>query len=139
MFLKSGTDTPACDMRLPVGIFLTGTMSRSNRRRYTILNGKDDNQDTTINDRPPGVGRNASLAPGSLTFNFNISKAFFFGGKPSSTGTTRTNINLFANVTNAFNHPNYAAPSGVVTSPNFGKSTNAGDPREIEVGMRFQF
>jgi hypothetical protein len=139
-----GTTSPqtldtTLNARLPVGIFLTGTMSRNSNRRYTILTGKDDNQDTTINDRPPGVGRNASLAPGSLTFNFNISKAFFFGGKPSSTGGTRTNINLFANMTNAFNHPNYAAPSGTMTSPNFGKSTNAGDPREIEAGMRFQF
>ena len=138
MFLKSGTDTPACDMRLPVGIFLTGTMSRSNRRRYTILNGKDDNQDTTINDRPPVVGRNASLAPGSLTFNFNISKAFFFGGKPSSTGTTRTNINLFANVTNAFNHPNYRSLQRCDFAE-FREIHECRRPTGIEVGMRFQF
>jgi hypothetical protein len=125
--------------RMPVGIFLTGTMSKAGRRRYTILTGKDDNQDTTINDRPPGVGRNTGVAPGTLTFNFNISKAFFFGSGNGGSNTTRTNINLFANMTNAFNHPNYAAPSGVMTSPNFGRSTSAGDPREIEIGMRFQF
>ncbi len=139
-----GTTSPqtldtTLNARLPVGIFLTGTMSRGSHRRYTITTGKDDNQDTTTNDRPPGVGRNSMLASGALTFNFNISKAFFFGGKPNTPGTTRTNMNVFANMTNAFNHPNYAAPSGVMTSPNFGKSTSAGDPREIEVGMRFQF
>jgi hypothetical protein len=123
--------------RLPLGIFLTGTMSRGGRRRYTIMTGKDDNQDNTINDRPPGVGRNTGVAPGTLTFNFNISKAFFFGNGNGNGATT--NVNLFANMTNAFNHPNYTQPSGIMSSPNFGRSTNAGDPRQIEVGMRFQF
>ena len=127
---------------LPLGIFLTGTMFKGSRRGYTILTGKDDNQDTTINDRPPGVGRNTGSYPGPLIFNFNISKAFFFDdpfGNMIGTGTVHTNINVFANMTNAFNHPNYAAPSGTITSPNFGRSTRVGDPREIEIGMRFQF
>src|SRR5262249_23426998 len=109
-------------------------------RRYTITTGKDDNQDTTTNDRPQGVGRNSMLAPRSLNFNFNISKAFYFEkAAAKANGAARTNMNVFANMTNAFNHPNYGAPSGVMTSPNFGKITSAGDPREIEVGMRFQF
>jgi hypothetical protein len=38
--------------RLPMGIFLTGTMSKGSRRSYSIMTGKDDNQDTTVNDRP---------------------------------------------------------------------------------------
>jgi hypothetical protein len=33
----------------------------------------------------------------------------------------------------------WGAPSGVMTSPNFGRSTSAQNPREIEVGLRFQF
>jgi hypothetical protein len=33
----------------------------------------------------------------------------------------------------------YGSPSGVMTSPNFGRSTSAQDPREIEAGLRFQF
>ncbi len=128
--------------RLPLGIFLTGTMFKGSNRGYTILTGKDDNQDTTINDRPLGVGRNTGSYPGPLIFNFNISKAFFFAdplGNAVGSGAVRTNINVFANMTNAFNHPNYAAPSGTITSPNFGRATRVGDPREIEIGMRFQF
>jgi hypothetical protein len=140
-----GTTSPqsvdtTLNARLPMGIFLTGTMSKTTHRRYTILTGKDDNQDTTINDRPPGVGRNSAFAPGTLTFNFNISKAIFFGNSTQNgSGAARTNANIFANMTNAFNHPNYAAPSGTMTSPNFGRFTSAGDPREIDVGLRFQF
>ena len=124
---------------VPVGIFLTNTMASRAHQRYTITTGKDDNQDTSVNDRPVGVIRNSSIGPKSLTFNFNISKAFFIGSASSRNGSTRSNINLFANVTNAFNRPNYASPSGVMTSPNFGKSTSAGDPREFEVGLRYQF
>ena len=122
--------------QLPLGVFLTGTMSGNTGQAYTIVTGKDDNKDTAVNDRPVGVKRNSEDGPNVLTFNFNISKAFFFGGKP---GSTRTNANLFANMTNAFNRPNYARPSGIMTSPNFGKSTSAGTPREIEAGIRFQF
>ena len=124
--------------QLPFGIFLTNTMALRARGRYTITTGRDDNQDTSVNDRPLGVGRNGALSPTSLTFNFNVSKAFFFGGA-SSVGGTRQNMNVFANITNAFNRPNYLQPSGVMSSPNFGKSTSAEDPREIEVGLRYQF
>jgi hypothetical protein len=123
--------------RMPWGLFLTGTMSGNTGQSYTIITGKDDNKDTAVNDRPVGLKRNSENGPRILNFNFNVSKAFFFG-RPG-TGGTRTNANLFANMTNAFNRPNYSRPSGIMTSPNFGKSTSAGDPREIEVGLRFQF
>ncbi len=46
---------------------------------------------------------------------------------------------VFANITNAFNHTNLGDPSGVMPSPNFGKSTSAQDARQIQAGVRFQF
>jgi len=42
-------------------------------------------------------------------------------------------------MSNAFNTVNLGTPSGVMTSPFFGKSTSAANPHEIEVGIRFQF
>jgi hypothetical protein len=123
--------------RLPLGLFLTETMSVNSGQWYTVITGKDDNRDSTINDRPPGFPRGGSSGPNPLNFNFNISKAFFFSA--AQNGNTRTNMNLFANMTNAFNRTNYGVPSGVMTSPNFGMPTSALDPRQIEVGMRFQF
>jgi hypothetical protein len=128
--------------RIPLGIFLTGTMSLTGPNWYSITTGKDDNRDSVINDRPPGIPRNGGRGPKTLDFNFNVSKAFFFGARANGNGRgngTRTNLNLFANMTNAFNRTNYGTPSGVMTSPNFGKYTSALDPRQIEVGMRFQF
>ncbi len=124
--------------RLPLGLFLTGTMNFASSRKYTITTGKDDNQDTSVNDRPRGGKRNNTPTPNFMNFNFNISKAFFFGGGQGNSGS-QTNVNVFINMTNAFNRPNYGTPSGVMTSSNFGRSTNAGDPREIEAGLRFQF
>jgi hypothetical protein len=123
--------------QLPLGVFLTGTMSADSGRPYSITTGKDDNMDGTVNDRPPGHQRNTERGPKFLVFNFNISKAFFFGG--TANGGTRTNLNAFANMTNAFNNINYGPRSAVMTSPNFGLSTSALDPRQIEVGLRFQF
>ena len=122
--------------QLPLGVFLTGMMTANGNRRYTITTGTDDNMDGEANDRPPGVERNSAFGPGRLRFDFNISKAFFLG---SGNRSSRTNVNLFANMTNAFNRANYNSPSGVLTSPNFGKITSAAAPREIEAGLRFQF
>ena len=142
--LPEHTVNSTVNAQLPLGVFLTSTMTATSGRLYTVTTGKDDNMDSTVNDRPNGLLRNTEQGPMALTFNFNFSKAFFFGagaapGGAQRGGGTRKNINLFANLTNAFNHPNYNSPSGVLTSPNFGRSTSAGTPREIEVGLRFQF
>ena len=127
--------------RLPLGFFLTGAMSMVGPNWYNITTGKDDNRDGIVNDRPPDVPRNSGQGPKTLNFNFNISKAFFFGASAGGNGNgngTR-NLNVFANMTNAFNRTNIGSMSGVMSSPNFGKPTSATDPRQIEVGMRFQF
>ena len=127
--------------QMPLGIFLQGQTSFNTSRRYNITTGKDDNMDSQVNDRP-GLGRrNTGATPTVFTVNFNISKAFFFGAPTTGGGggNSRANLNVFANMDNAFNHVNYGAPSGVMTSPNFGFSTSGGEPRQIEVGMRFQF
>ncbi len=123
--------------RVPFGIFLTQTVAGNTARYYTITTGNDDNQDGTKNDRPAGVGRNSVLGPGRLNFDLNISKAFFIGGAGSA--GTRKNVNLFANITNQFNTVHYNNPASSMSSDNFGKYTSASDPREVEVGMRFQF
>jgi TonB dependent receptor-like, beta-barrel len=124
--------------QMPFGVFLTGTMFYNSGQPYNITTGEDNNNDSQTNDRPPGVSRNSANGPEFLNFNFNISKAIFLGSKDGR-GNRTTNVNLFANMTNAFNRTNYGTPSGVLTSSNFGKSYNARNPREIQVGIRFQF
>ena len=130
--------TSTVNAQLPLGIFLTGTLEANSGPRFNITTGTDDNRDGHLTERPPGIARNTGDAPKFLSFGFNISKAFFFEGAASA-GGTRTNLNVFANMTNAFNNLNFSLPSGVMTSPNFGLSTSAQDPRLIEIGLRFQF
>jgi hypothetical protein len=125
--------------RLPLGLFLTGVVAIDSGRAYTITTGRDDNNDTQVNDRPPGARRFGERGPAFFQTDFNISKAFFFGPPRTGGGVARTNVNVFFNMTNAFNRTNLGNPSGVMTSPNFGRSTSAEQPREIEAGLRFQF
>jgi hypothetical protein len=103
---------------------------------YSITTGADDNGDGVTNDRPAGMPRLSRIGPTYRGVSFNISKAFRVG---RNKGGDASNLNVFANINNAFNTVNPGTPSGVLTSPFFGKSTSASNPREIEVGTRFQF
>src|SRR5207253_11273918 len=101
--------------RLPLGFFLTGAISMVGPNWYNITTGKDDNRDGIVNDRPPDVPRNSGQGPTTLNFNLNISKAFFFGAPPNGNGrnnSTRTNLNVFANMTNAFNRTTVGSSTG---------------------------
>ena len=97
---------------LPLGIFLSGEMEYNSGRFYTVTTGRDDNRDSNVNDRPPGGEPNTERGPQYLNFDFNISKAFFLRRAAGSTGGI--NVNVFANMTNAFNHVHLGTPSGVM-------------------------
>ena len=128
--------------RIPLGLFLTlGVQARSGQP-YTITTGRDDNGDTVSNDRPPGVPRNSETGPGFRSTNINLSKAFFLrrdAGDGRRARGAGAQINVFANISNALNRVNFQNVSGALTSRRFGQPTSAGDPREIEIGVRFQF
>jgi hypothetical protein len=128
--------TASVNSRLPLDIYLTTAINAKSGAYYTITTGKDDNLDGIINDRPAGVPKNSTEGPHYFDVSFNMSKAFELG---SSTATNKPQMNVFANLNNAFNMTHLGVPSGVMTSPFFGRSYNANSPRTIEVGMRFQF
>jgi hypothetical protein len=123
---------------LPFGVFVSGSARFHSGRYYTITTGTDDNRDSNVTDRPPGVAPNTERGPKYMNVDFNLSKAFFLRRAPGSS-TSGTNVNVFVNMTNAFNHVHYGTPSGVMTSPNFRRIYSASEPREIEMGVRFQF
>ena len=82
------------------------------------------------------------MGPGFRSTNINLSKAFFLRrdtGDGPRAGGAGTQVNVFANISNALNRTNLQRISGVLTSSRFGQPTGAGAPREIEIGMRFQF
>jgi hypothetical protein len=122
--------------RLPLDVYLTTSFSMNNGNPYSITTGMDNNGDGVVNDRPAGTPRLSEIGPTSKNVSFNISKAFQV--RKGRNGSA-SNLNVFANMSNAFNIVNRGTPNGVLTSKFFGKSTSASNPREIEVGMRFQF
>ena len=130
--------------RLPLDVYLTTAIHATSGTYYTITTGRDDNQDGAINDRPPGVPKNSEVGPHFFDVSFNVSKAFELnlGGTslraPNAAGSG-SQLNVFANLNNAFNMTHLGRPSGVMSSPFFMRSFNATYPRTIEVGMRFQF
>ncbi len=126
--------------RLPLDVYLTTVIEATSGRRYTVTTGRDDNNDGLIGDRPPGVPKNSEVGPHFLNVSFNFSKAFAFNGGTLQGGSgAGPQLNVFANLNNAFNMTHLGTPSGVMTSRFFKRSFNAISPRTIEAGMRFQF
>jgi len=48
-------------------------------------------------------------------------------------------LQLRAEFFNAFNRVNFGVPVNVVTSPAFGQITTAGDPRIIQMSLKYSF
>jgi hypothetical protein len=140
------TFNASVNSRMPLDVYLTTTVNFKSGNYYSITTGKDDNKDGVINDRPPGVLKNSELGPHFFNVSFNFSKAFPLSRtagaqaqRAANNAVSGAQMNLFANLNNAFNMTHPGTPSGVMTSPFFGRSFSANSPREIEVGMRFQF
>jgi hypothetical protein len=223
-------------IRLPYGVTTTTQVNWSSSRPYSITTGKDDNFDTTINDRPTyaalcgspllayvnGVNcsnpsndvitRNIANGPGQFNVQMNFQKTFrlkggertpanragngggangvnnfaepqrggggggnfpggFNGGggnqnggdfngqrgnNPNFNGGNRGGNNRGNNgnfnqnnngrsvtfnmqIQNLLNNTQLNPYSGTMTSPFFGKSSSARNPRQIEAGLRFNF
>jgi hypothetical protein len=133
--------TAGINSRLPMDVYLTTNITARSGGVYNITTGKDDNKDGATNDRPAGVPKYSGVGPRYFDLSFNFSKAFQLRRTTSAEGNNGggPQANVFANLNNALNMTHPGTPSGVMTSPFFGKSTSASSPRVIEVGMRFQF
>ena len=70
------------------------------------------------------------------TTNFNVSVSRSFAVSPDQTRT----ILIRAEFINAFNHPQFAAPTSNLTDPNFGQITNTLNAgRIVRFTLRFSF
>lgn len=106
---------------------------------YTITTGRDNNGDTTFNDRPFGVGRNSErgewLKQVDVRFQWKLSMKFL----NIKWLDEKRAVNLNANVRNLFNSTNLVNYIGVQTSPFFGRATLARPARSIDLGLSFNF
>jgi hypothetical protein len=116
------------------------TYSANAGQVYNWTTGFDDNQDGLLNDRPAGVGLRSLRGAAQQTLNARIQYAFAMGNPQGlPVGQARYRMNVFANINNVTNHLNYGGYSGNQRSPNFMKPTFAANPRNVNIGVGFNF
>lgn len=103
---------------------------------FNILTGTDRNNDTNLNDRPVGVGRNTGRGFSFASFDLRLSRRVRF--------TESIGLEVIAEAFNLFNRANLQLPNGTWgagTTPNatFGLPTSAADPRQFQFGLRLNY
>ena len=107
---------------------------------FNILSGTDRNGDTNNNDRPIGVGRNTGIGFEFHSLDLRLERTFHIAER----GRLLASVDAF----NALNHRNDQVPSAVFGAnvfvpgsglPTFGRPTAAGDPRQIQLGLKVNF
>jgi hypothetical protein len=143
----SGTigDGSSQRLRRALGGFQLGWVySYSSAAPFNIVTGADNNNDTTVNDRPAGVGRNSGRFPcfddrsdvcGTASFDLRLSRTIAFG--PRRLELLAEGFNLFnrANVINV----NNTIGNGPTPSSTFSQVTAVGDMRQFQLGVRWTF
>ena len=158
---------------LPWHFNVSGFLSANTAPPFNILLGQDLNGDGIFNDRPafatdltrPSVVHtqwgtfdtdplpaqrvipyNYGRAPGSITTQLLLSRAFSFGPeqqhRPGAKGPSprKYTLTFTAIGSNVLNHPNLAPPNPTLGSPLFGLSQNiSGSPRQILLQSTFRF
>jgi hypothetical protein len=130
---------------------------------YNLTTGVDNNDDGVFNDRPEGVSRNSLRGEPTWGLNLNLSRRFAFGGlgtpvtRAAAQGgggfggpgfggrgqggpsNARYSMEMFVQAQNILNHVTHTGYTGNLSSPFFGTATSVGAPRDINVGLRFNF
>ena len=120
------------NLDLPLGLRFTTVMTARAALPYNITTGRDNNSDGEPNDRPPGVGRNSARGDDFWQMDARLSREFAFG--------QRRAVELLVEAFNVANHRNWAAFDGSQrNTATFGRPTDAGSPREVQVGVRVGF
>lgn len=116
------------------GFQLSYIFSYGSQLPFNIQTGADRNFDTSVNDRPAGVGRNTGEGFDFASFDVRLSRRIRFN--------ERFRMEVIAEGFNVFNRANLQLPNnifgtGTAALPDFGKATGAADPRQLQFGLRF--
>ena len=126
----------------PNDVHLPGVGGYANRLRSPVLPSDQQSIDrwfdtTAFAAAPPYTLPNGSRTepnlrnPGMSTFDLGLSR--------SQKIRERVNLQFRAEFFNAFNTPQFDAPTGSLTSVNFGKIVSASGARNIQLGLRLSF
>ena len=115
---------------LPLGFQLSGLAYYRTALPYTIITGNDDYHNFSYFAYPAGEHRNAGRGLDYFALNVRVSK--FITINPVS-------FQFFGEFFNLTNRTNFGGFQGNMLAADFGKPTVAGDPRLIQLGVRFNF
>ena len=145
---------------MPYGFQISAIVSLRTGPPWNILAGKDLNGDGYNIDRPSGLPKDAggqnnqanldiinayrtslklpavtmaqlTQSDGDKLLDLRLTRGFRLG--------ERNRLDLFMEGYNVLNHANYGPPNGTLSSPAFLIRTIAGDPRQLQWGVRFLF
>ncbi|HTL02340.1 MAG TPA: hypothetical protein VL243_08940, partial [Vicinamibacterales bacterium] len=138
--------------RFPYGIQVAGIFTAGSGRPYNIIAGADLNGDgdatvspgpdrarTVPTDPSTSIGRNTGRLPGEHRLDARITKRFD-AGRGSTLSLTLDMLNVL-NTTN-FTDINRVFGTGAYPAqplPAYGQFTQAGPPRQLQLGARFSF
>jgi hypothetical protein len=143
------------------GLRLSGNYNVNSPLPFTITTGKDNNNDTSFNDRPFGIKRNSQRGTWRKQLDLSFSYAFSFIKKKnkddeksfgimtssgeSATGfdftdsDKRLSLKFYATAENLLNQTNLDNFVGVQTSSLFLQPTSSNKARILTLGLRFNF
>jgi outer membrane receptor for ferrienterochelin and colicin len=135
---------------LPYGLVFSTLLQTNTGAPYNVRSGRDDNGDRNTNDyavisdanraRAQAAGqdladglqgRSTARQPSAFLMDIRFSKIFDFG-RPG-------NLELLFEVFNLFNNANRLTTNGSIGSSNFGVLNIVGEPRQIQLGVRYRF
>lgn len=142
---------------LPFDVHLAGILQARSAYPFSPVSGRDTNNDSRSGDRPdpdqngayptngvteygrfsipvnrPGtLSRNAFRGPNFRSVDLRLSKVVPMGG--------RRRLELIAEGFNVINRVNYSSFTTSIQSAFFGRPQSASDPRQVQLGLRFDF
>jgi hypothetical protein len=135
-FVVSGATPLGTLARALDGFQIAYVFSYASAPPFNVLTGSDRNNDTNVNDRPVGVGRNTGVGFDAATLDLRLERRF---NLPHG-HRIEASIEAF----NALNRTNFLNPNGTfgsgATPPaTFGQPSVANDPRQVQFGLRWTF
>lgn len=119
------------------GFQLSYIFQYGSRLPFNVVTGTDRNNDTNVNDRPAGVGRNTGRGFDFASLDLRLSRRVNFG--------ERTSLEVIAEGFNMLNRANLQLPNNTLNPANpatlisFGRPTAADSPRQLQFGLRLNF
>jgi hypothetical protein len=137
LVLSGAIDPPeTLSWRVLRGLQIAWTFTYGSPQPFNVVTGGDRNNDTNVNDRPVGVGRNSGVGFDYTSLDLRAGYRFRLGGHLIAEAA----VDAF-NVLNRTNllFPNNTFGTGATPLATFGRATAAADPRQIQFGVRVKF